>query len=127
MLKLDTVELPYEMNWIDEFSWASVSAAQSRTVGGKQIIEESQTLSVAGRPITLSSDNAWMVYSDALILRAWADELNKTMALTMHNGSIYQVRFRLWEPPAVQWVPLINKANLTSTDQGVLSLKLIVA
>lgn len=126
MLKLDTVELPYEMNWIDEFSWARVSAAQARTVGGKQIIEESQTASMAGRPVTLSNENAWLAYSDALILRAWADETGKTMALTMHNGSVYQVRFRLWEPPAVQWEPIMKIANLSSTVQGILSLKLVM-
>jgi len=126
MLNLDTITLPDEMNWIDEFAWSRVSAGASRTIGGKLIIEESQTASMAGRPVTLSNDNAWLTYSDAEMLRSWADDLNKTMTLTMHNSAIYQVKFRLWEAPVVQWEPLILNANRSAGDWGILSIKLVM-
>lgn len=127
MITLDTIQLPDELQWKDEFSWARASSAMRRTAGGKPVVEQSQTASTAGRPITLQSEHAWCSYADAQALRAWSDEVNKTMILTMHNGVAYQVMFRLWDDGAVDWTPIQPAADLESTDMGVLGLKLVIA
>ena len=70
LLELD---LPNDLDWIDEFNWSPVQASNHYTITGALVIE--QGVKQAGRPITLKSpeDGLGMVPRSTLAtMRAWA-------------------------------------------------------
>ena len=106
MIVLDTVTLPEEMHWMDEFEWSDVKASTKLTLHGKMIVENSTVLGSKGRPITLGGDSAWIKREDLLYLMEWAQVPNKQMGLTINDGRVFIVGFRLWEPPVIVTEPL---------------------
>jgi hypothetical protein len=125
MITLDTETLPVELNWVDEFSWTRATAAQARTISGKLIVTGAQTDNDAGRPITLADDNAWGTYLQAKTLLAWAATANKIMVLTLSDGVPRNVMFRAWDQPCITWTPFYPAPEHDSSDEGILSLKLV--
>lgn len=125
-LKLDSLVLPSELIWQDEMEWTTVRASTKRTVQGKNIIRENSVPSESGRPITLISDYAWISRSDVLTLQSWESVIGKQMALQMHDGRLYVVRFRHWDLPAMNAELVYPNAYPTSTTQYNLMLKLSV-
>ena len=125
-ITLDTLTLPEELIWQDEFDWDGIQASTKRTVQGKLIVSQQTAPSAAGRPITLTTDNAWIQRSDLEILQAWAQDMTKTMLLIMHNGVNYNVRFRHWEKPVLSGSPLIDIADHSADTWYILQLKLVV-
>ena len=99
MITLDGFELPEEMIWLDEFTWSTVKATTTRTIQGKYIVRESSVPDNAGRPITLTSDNAWAERDAVIQLRSWTDDTLRELVLVMHDGSTFACRFRHWEEP----------------------------
>ncbi len=53
---LDTLTLPTDLIWIDEFDWTPVQQTQTYSITGALIIESG--VKKAGREITLSGDNS---------------------------------------------------------------------
>lgn len=123
---LDTITLPSELIWQDEFAWSMVSSRVTYTINGKPLIEQAKLASESGRPITLSGTGAWITYADALIIRGWSNTTNKIMALTLHDDSIKRVMFRHWEKPVMEFIPVMGYADMESTDVGTIVLKLVI-
>ena len=126
MITLDSETLPDELSWIDEFQWVRSAAAMQRTVSGKLIINSVETSNDAGRPITLEDENAWATYLQAETIRAWAGQANKVMVLTLDDGIPRNVMFRTWEPPCITWTPILPGPIHDDSDEGILSLKLVM-
>ncbi len=126
MITLDTLELPSELIWIDEFSWNQVNSFMKRTIQGKVVLSESNKQSQGGRLITLQSEDAWILRSDLIILREWTDVINKQMDLTLHDGTVFTTVFRLWETPCITATPIINTAYPDNDTNYKLTLKLMV-
>ena len=99
MITLDSFELPEEMLWTDEFEWSTVKATTTRTIQGKHIVRESSVPDNAGRPITLTSNDAWATRADVIVLRAMTDEPLREFTLVMHDARTYTCRFRHWDAP----------------------------
>ena len=123
---LDTLTLPSELIWVDEFTWGKVQSKNKRTIQGRMIIQENDLPSECGRLITLQSDNAWIKRVDLQLLRSWTDELNKVMRLTLNNLLFYDVVFRRWDNPCIDAKSLISTAFPDSDTYYNLTLKLMV-
>jgi len=124
-ITLDTLTLPYDLMWEDKYQWSKIKASGRYTVGGKFNIQESSVISNQGRPITLYSENAWIEHSDVDILFTWLNTIDKQMTLTLHDASIYTVRFRAWDSPSIEADPVKKIAELASDDEYILRLKLV--
>ena len=106
MITLDSLNLPNELAWIDEFEW-NEAVGNVRYTLGRGLIRQVASTS-GGRPITLSGEQAWAKRTDIETLKGWAGNPVKEMSLTLHDGRIFTVCFRLWEPPVVSVEPVVN-------------------
>ncbi len=124
---LDTLELPNEMVWVDEFAWCSVATTSNKTIQGKPIVTSTQIGTDSGRPVTLSSQNAWATRAIVMELFNWTHEAQKVMSLTMNDNRIYTVRFRHWDQPVLT-APTVMDEMAWATEETlcVLSLKLSI-
>ena len=122
-ITLDTVVLPDELVWADEYGWSQIKSKNQYTLQGKLVIEENMI--TKGRPITLYSENAWIDRDDLNILHGMAQEFGKTMTLTMHDGKTYSVGFRHWEQPVIEAENLTGTPFQTDDVIYVLTLKLV--
>ena len=68
-LTLDSITLPTDLIWIDEYAWTPVKQSINTAVNGGLIIEAAAAL--AGRPITLQGgdDYAWASKATLELLR----------------------------------------------------------
>jgi hypothetical protein len=86
MIQLDTLILPDDLFWIDEFGWSPVASSFEYTTTGAGILEVSSKQT--GRPITLgaeSDEHCWVTRAEVLALKALADVAGKEMALTLYD------------------------------------------
>ena len=124
-LTLGSLELPYELLWIDEFSWTGIAASAQYSLQGVQHIQKSSSASGQGRPITLNSIDGWMTRADLETLYAMAaDAETESMVLTLHDGRTFNVLFRQWEPPVIEATPIKKIAN-PENDEYIVSIKLV--
>jgi len=119
---ITVITLPYELVWIDEYTWNQTIQNKRFTVGGIMILESSTYQDQAGRPITLYDEDAWIVKSDLDTLASWADQ-NKQMVLELHDGSTFNIGWRYQDPPVIEAEPVIKKAEQDDTDEYIVSLK----
>lgn len=124
-ITLDTITLPDNCVWSDQLAWSGASATVKRTIQGKAIIQTKSIVGNTGRSITLGADNAWMPLADILTLQAWSGVAGKEMLLTLHDGSTFQVVFRLWDAPVIEAESVFPIADAEGTDTyNLTSLKL---
>ena len=66
------LELPYDLQWADEYDWHPVQQATEYSITGALIVDVG--LRKAGRPITLEGSDsfAWMTRAVCDQVRAWA-------------------------------------------------------
>lgn len=90
---VSTVELPEDIEWVDEHSWSPVSQSQDWSLTGAQIIDVG--VRQAGRPITLQSNEDQSIISAASLaqLKGWAAVPGKNLSLVL-RGLARQVVFR---------------------------------
>lgn len=118
-IMLNSIELPANLVWTDEFDWFPVVQATSRTEAGVLVREESAV--VAGRPITLGED--WIARADLLDLVALASSPMGTHTLQLADGRTWSVAFRYPTPIVAR--PVIDYAVPELTDPYTLTLNLI--
>lgn len=128
---LDTIELPEDLRWADEYAWLPVASQVDVTCGGSLLVEESAQL--AGRPITLESGTDgdgrhWAVVTRetvealrALAAAAQADPLE----LELEDGRTFDVRFRHGDGVAVEARPVKHIAPHENGDYYHLTLRLL--
>ncbi|KEQ18076.1 hypothetical protein [Endozoicomonas numazuensis] len=92
-MTLDSITLPDDLLWINEFDWNPVVQSQDRSLTGGLLIQE-QSKSY-GRPIELSGgeDAAWVSRSVVVNLLALSQVANKVMTLTLPDLRQYSVIF----------------------------------
>ena len=88
----DTLTLPPDLLWTDEFAWSPISQSTERGLTGAYLIDIHQR--TAGQPITLSGQEnvAWLLRTEAQAIKAWASLPGQVFTLT-HNGAAYSVMF----------------------------------
>jgi hypothetical protein len=125
-MTLDTLALPDQLVWVDEYGWSDVKASKDYTLQGKLIVEQSVVSGSKGRPITLQSENAWMTRSDLNTLYAWAQEAGKEMTLTLHDSTLYNVCFRHWDAPVIEAENITGTPHRDADIEYILTLKLAI-
>lgn len=85
-----TVELPADLQWVNEFGWSAIEQEQEHSVAGNLIVHQGEKL--AGRPIELESgQGAWVKRSVVLQLQSL---FNSASELTLSFwGTDYTVIF----------------------------------
>jgi hypothetical protein len=122
-ITLDSLTLPPDLIWRDEFDWNPVEAEQSYAVDGTQILQYGTK--AKGRPITLSGDrgSGWITRADLLTLQALVQTMT-TRTLTLHDGRTFQVVPRHRDKP-LEAAPVVDVRNPDGTDYYTLILRLM--
>lgn len=91
-MRLDSVELDDQFEWVDEFDWDAIAQVQERSVTGVLLVQEGQK--VHGRPITLQSNGGvWTPLSVVRQLEVLRDQLGRVMPLVLPDGREFSVIF----------------------------------
>jgi hypothetical protein len=125
--QLDTVVLPDDMFWSDEFSWTPVAQLMEYSVAGSMIIQESERQT--GRTVTLKGDmdRCWVTREDIATLYSWANTTEKEMILTFPDTTTHTVMFDMTAGSPIETVPLVEGAEEDDDSfRRLLSLKLII-
>lgn len=111
---ITTVELPYDLVWTDEFSWAATEQAVTRGLTGAPIVQVMAR--IAGRPITLTPPDAggWMPRSTWSQIQIWLDAPGQRLTLTL-RGVAHLVVFRHQDTGA-EAEPLFHYADPDGAD-----------
>ena len=91
-INTQTMELPKELIWKDEFEWNNVIVQNQYSINGDLVIESFNRSK--GRPITLSNENAVIQRQNLIELYNWTNTMNHAMVLTLHDNRIFDVFFR---------------------------------
>ncbi|EFL53110.1 conserved hypothetical protein [Solidesulfovibrio fructosivorans JJ]] len=114
-ITLDTLPLPDDCLWQNEFDALPMAVATARTLSGRLVVSE--TALAAGRPIDLGGDDAWIVRSDLLTLHGWASTPGWSGTLRLHDGRAFSVRFRTQEEKAVETAQVRDTADPAGDDR----------
>ncbi|OED50518.1 hypothetical protein ACH42_01030 [Endozoicomonas sp. (ex Bugula neritina AB1)] len=92
-MKLDTITLPDDLLWINEFDWNPVEQSTQRSLTGALLVQEQKQS--FGRPIELSGGDeaGWVSRSTVVDLMALSTIANKVMTLTLPDLRTYSVIF----------------------------------
>lgn len=91
-ITLGGVTLPDDLQWTDEYAWSPVARASEYSLTGALVVEEAVKL--AGRPITLAGEWAWIDITTLADLRALAATPGWTGTLVLADGRSFTVAFR---------------------------------
>ena len=88
----DTIVLPPDLVWSDEFAWSPVAQNTERSVTGALLVDVSTRQD--GMPITLTGTerHAWLLRPEVQALRAWVALPGQVFTLTI-NGQAFTVLF----------------------------------
>lgn len=122
-ITLDSVNLPVDLTWTDEFDWSPILQSKNYTLTGALVIESGKML--AGRPITLTGDqnSAWASRATVKSLYALL-ATDPTMTLTLNDARTFSVKFNHDSGP-IQSKPIIDYNNPADSDVYALTLKFI--
>lgn len=119
---LDTITLPDDLIWIDEYAHTPVKQTVSTAVNGSLIVEAAAQ--TKGRPITLAggTDYGWIDRATLELLRAKQYQPGLTMTLTL-RGTAYSVLFV--QPGGIEAKPVIDYNTPDASDWYTVTLKFI--
>lgn len=110
----DSLELPADMRWRDEFEWQALAQSQVQySLGGSAIIQQGTML--AGRPVTLGGEWIWLDRATLTTLAAWADVPELEMTLAHPDGRQLNVCFA--RPALSDCAPVAYRAPEDGTAQ----------
>lgn len=123
-MKLDSIQLPDNLQWTDEYDVASVLQSARRTLDGTLVTFSRRV--VGGRPITLEStaDMGWVPRATVDALRALAQVPGATYPLEL-RGQGFMVMFRHQDGAALSATPLLPYAQPNPGDYYLVTLRLI--
>ncbi|TND55365.1 hypothetical protein [Aeromonas veronii] len=113
---LNSVLLPDDLVWRDEFEWAPVEQVVTPTLSGALLVEE--TAKPEGRPLTLSGHCSRAKVQELKGLEAQVAQL---MTLTLLDGVARTV---VWRRPGVVATPLYELADPDGDHPYALTLNL---
>ena len=91
-MQLETVTLPDDLLWVNEYQWQPVEQETERTLTGALLVQEQAKR--YGREIELSGEqSAWVSRSTIEALKALEAEAEKVMTLSLPDSRTFQVIF----------------------------------
>lgn len=123
MIALESISLPSDLDWQDEFDYSPVAQNAERSLSGKLAIEEATK--IYGRPLTLvgGQNAAWVERSTVNSLYALLTK-NNEMTLQMH-GIEYQVIWRHSDTP-IEAKPVVRVRNPQDTHKYTITLRFTI-
>jgi len=86
-----TIDLPPDLQWVDEFGWSAVEQIKEYSLTGALIVQ--QGVKVKGRPFTLKSNGAsWVKRSVVEQIQAFYNTPGNVFTLTI-DGTSYSFLF----------------------------------
>ncbi len=124
-MRLDTITLPDDLLWINEFEWNPVEQTIERSLTGALLVQEGQLMH--GRPIILSGNGeaGWVSRLTVKNLFALSKAANKTMNLTLPDNRQFSVIFDRSNGTPVEAQQALPFAYPNDDDQYLLQLKLL--
>ena len=107
---LNTLKLPDNFIWVNEFDWSPVAQSSERSLTGALIVSESSKS--YGRSIVLGDgENSWLMLADVNALYALSEQTGHRMSLTLSDGRTFTVIFDRTDGPAIEAQPLFPSAT----------------
>ena len=125
-MQLDTVTLPDDLQWVNEFEWNQAVQSQARTLSGA--IEIQTATYLYGRPIRLvgGSDGGWISRATARAIRALEADPNRMMTLSgLYDEAPLTVLFDRSNGPAFESQMIMRCATPASDTWYSCALRLI--
>ncbi|MBO9497293.1 hypothetical protein J7438_24880 [Thalassotalea sp. G20_0] len=124
-MQLDTITLPDDLLWINEFEWNPVEQTTERSLTGAFLIQEGQLSH--GRPIILSGNGeaGWVSRLTVKSLFALSKAANKTMTLKLPDSRQFSVIFDRSNGAPVEAKQVLPFAYPEDSDQYLLTLRLL--
>lgn len=123
-MQLDSIPLPDDLEWPDEFGWSPVEQTQDRSITGAHIIQEQAKQ--YGRTLTLQSNGAaWVSRATVKALKALEAQAGLVMTLTLPDATQHSVMFNRAQGAGVEAEPVARLANPDDTWQYLITLRLI--
>lgn len=124
MMQLDTLTLPDDLIWENEFEWNPVEQTVERSVTGALLIQEAAKHK--GRSIILNGEQSgWLRREQVLQLQALASTPNKVMPLVLADGRAFSVVFDRQRSP-VSAEPLFTEGRPTADALYRIQIQLFV-
>lgn len=124
MITLDAINLPSDLEWVDEYTWSPVKNKTDITLTGALIIQEAAQLT--GREITLQggTEASWVTRAVVDSLKAKSDIVDNIMTLSYHGRS-FSVAFNRAGGNPINSRLIQRIANPQTGDYYSLTLKLM--
>lgn len=117
------MDLPDDLLWEDEFAWSQIAqSAPVYMLSGA--IDIQQGIKLAGRPITLTGDWAWITRGELETLHGWSEVAELTMTLMHYDGRTFNVAWRLHET-ATNAAPVQYMTPESADDKYIVTLRLM--
>ena len=125
-MQLDTVDLPDDLLWKNEFDWNQNDQSQARTLSGA--IEIQTAARIYGRPIRLQGgqDGGWITRATAKAIRALEADPTRVMTLSgLNDEPDLAVMFDRTSGPAFESQMIMRFANPDDQTWYSCALRLI--
>ena len=124
-MQLDTITLPDDLLWINEFEWNPVVQSQERSLTGALLVQEQAKLQ--GRPIELTGGQqaGWVARKTVLKLQDLIAAPDKVMILTLPDMRQLNVIFDRSSGSPVSATQVLEEAYPADNSYYHLSLRLI--
>ncbi|WBA83740.1 hypothetical protein [Endozoicomonas sp. GU-1] len=124
-MQLDTIALPDDLLWIDEFRWNPVEQSTERSLTGALLVQEGQLKQ--GRPITLSGkgEAGWVTRQTVKSLLALSKSAGLSFDLTLPDNRTFTVIFDRSSGAPVEAEQVMTAAYPTDDDFYFLTLRLL--
>lgn len=114
----ETLTLPQDLFWLDEFEWSPVSQAVEYSTSGNLLVDIA--VRQAGRSITLGGEgnSAWITRQDLQALSSWAKLPGQVFTLNL-RGEEFNVIFDHGpndQTKAIAQAAVVQFSDITSTD-----------
>ena len=123
-MQLDTLTLPDDFLWVNEFDWSPVAQSVDRSLTGALMVFESEK--AFGRSIVLGDgDNSWLTKIEVDAVFALSQILNKKMDLSLPDGRRFTVIFDRTDSAPLTVTPIFPTSQPDSTDYYGVILRLL--
>ena len=123
-MQLDSLTLPDNFIWVNEFDWSPVAQSTERSLTGALIVSESQK--IYGRSIVLGDgENSWLTLAELNALFALSEQLAHKMPLTLTDGRSFTVIFDRSDSSPIEAIPLFPHSNPSHEDIYAVVIRLL--
>ncbi len=123
-MQLDTMTLPGNLLWVNEFDWTPVAQSTDRSLTGSLIVPES--LMTYRRSIVLGDgENSWLTLADLNTLFVLSEIPKKKMLLTLPGERTFTVIFYRAEGAPIEAQPVLPQTTPDDSDFYAVVIRLL--